>query len=292
MISHDSSAPPPAGPVPRRWIVWCVRLTVLWGLATILAPLATVAIVSLATRETYGWIQWTATVANYRDIWHPLYGWIYLQSIGLAAVTTGGCLLLGFPLAYLIARAAPHRQPLWLVLILIPLWTNFLIRTYAWIVLLRTEGVVNSLLLHLGLVQAPLSLLYTPSAVVLGLVYGYLPFMVLPIYAAMERVPRSLEEAARDLYAGFWTTIWRVVVPLVKPGMAAGSLLVFLASLGAYLTPDLLGGAKTMMIGNLVQHEFLVVRDWPLGAALSVFLMLLALVIVAAVRRLDRRLVA
>ncbi|GKS58208.1 spermidine/putrescine ABC transporter permease [Nitrospira sp.] len=275
-----------------RWLDWIVGVTLVWAAATIIVPFGAVAVVSFATRETYGWIQWTATLTNYRDIWHPLYGRILMQSIGLSTVTTLCALALGFPLAYLIARASPRWQPFWLVLILVPLWTNFLVRTYAWMVLLRSEGLINSLFLHVGLIQEPLSMLYTPSAVVIGLVYGYLPFMVLPIYAAMERVPRSLEEAARDLYAGFWTSIGRVVVPLVAPGIAAGCLLVFLAGLGAYLTPDLLGGAKTMMVANLIQHEFLVVRDWPLGSAVSVVLMALALAIVAAVRRIHHAIVS
>lgn len=280
----------PASPPPRRSFPdWCVRLTLLWGGVTVVVPLVMVIAVSLATRETYGAISWTVTLANYQDIWHPLYGWIFLRSAVMAALTTLGCLILGFPVAYLMARMAPHWQRIALVLVLVPLWTNFLVRTYAWMVLLRTEGVVNTLLLSVGVLTEPLPLLYTPGAVLVGLVYGYVPFMALPIYAAMERVPSSLEEAARDLYASFWGGLCRVVWPLVLPGVAAGSLLVFLAALGAYLTPDLLGGAKTMMIGNLIQHEFLVVRDWPLGAALAIVLMAVSLATVWFGRLLDRR---
>jgi spermidine/putrescine transport system permease protein len=163
---------------------------------------------------------------------------------------------------------------------MIPFWTNFLVRTYAWMFILRTEGLLNTLLLGLGVITTPLDLLYTDRAVLIGLVYGYLPFMVLPLYATLERLDPALVEAARDLYANQWSVFWRVIVPLAKPGIIAGCLLVFIPSLGAFLTPDLLGGARNMMVGNLIQHEYLVVRDWPLGSAIS--LMLLVIVIAAA----------
>lgn len=272
-----------------RWLAWGLSATVLWGLVTILFPFLIVLAVSLAERETYGTIRWTFTLANYTDIWHPLYARIFLQSIGLAAVATVACAILGFPLAYLLARAAPLWQQVGLVLVVIPLWTNFLVRTYAWMVLLRAEGVVNTSLQWLGLIDGPLPLLFTPGAVLLGLISGYLPFMILPMYAALERVPPSLEEAAGDLYASPWTMLRCVTLPLAMPGIVSGCLLVFLASVGAYLTPDMLGGAKTMMIGNLIQHEFLVARDWPLGAALATVLMLVALALVGVARRWEQR---
>ena len=193
---------------------------------------------------------------------------------GMAAETTLLCLIMGFPLAYYIARAAPRRQGIWLLLVMIPFWTNFLVRTYAWMFILRTEGLLNTLLLKLGLIAAPIELLYSNTAVVIGLVYGYLPFMVLPLYVALERVDGTLVEAAWDLYATRWGVFWRIILPLARPGVIAGCLLVFIPSLGAFITPDLLGGARSMMIGNLIQHEFLVARDWPLGAAISCVLML------------------
>jgi spermidine/putrescine transport system permease protein len=171
------------------------------------------------------------------------------------------------------------------MIVLIPLWANFLVRTYAWIFILRTDGLLNTWLIKLGLASEPMTLLYTPSAVLIGLVYGYLPFMVLPVYASLEQVSPVLEEAARDLYAPGWQVLIRVLVPLSLPGIIAGSVLVFVASLGAYLTPDLLGGARTMMMGNLLQHEFLVVRDWPLGSAFSIVLLLLVMLALWAYRR-------
>jgi spermidine/putrescine transport system permease protein len=237
-------------------------------------PLCLVVIISFASRGTYGGIVWSFSPTNYLDLLHLLYARILGQSILLAAGTTLLCLIMGFPLAYYIARAAPRRQGIWLLLVMIPFWTNFLVRTYAWMFILRTEGLLNTLLLKLGLIAAPIELLYSNTAVVIGLVYGYLPFMVLPLYAALERVDRTLVEAAWDLYATRWAVFGRIILPLARPGVMAGCLLVFIPSLGAFLTPDLLGGARSMMIGNLIQHEFLVARDWPLGAAISCVLML------------------
>lgn len=249
----------------------------LWTAVFCLLPLVVVLAVSLATRGTYGGILWEFSPDNYRDLLHPLYGRIFGQSLLLAGMTTGICLALGFPLAYYIARLPPRRQALWLIFIMIPFWTNFLVRTYAWMFILRTEGLLNTVLLQWHLISVPLDLLYSNQAVLLGLVYGYLPFMVLPLYAAIERIDPALIEAAWDLYADRWSLFRRVLIPLTKPGIIAGCVLVFIPSLGAYLTPDLLGGARSMMIGNLIQHEYLVARDWPLGSALSIVLMFIVM---------------
>lgn len=249
----------------------------LWTTVFCLFPMVVVLAVSLATRGTYGGVLWEFSLENYRDLLHPLYGRIFGQSLLLAGMTTGICLALGFPLAYYIARLPPRRQALWLICIMIPFWTNFLVRTYAWIFILRTEGLLNTALMQLHLTSTPLDLLYSNQAVLLGLVYGYLPFMVLPLYAAIERIDPALIEAAWDLYADRWSLFRRVLIPLTKPGIIAGCVLVFIPSLGAYLTPDLLGGARSMMVGNLIQHEYLVARDWPLGSALSILLMLIVM---------------
>ena len=172
---------------------------------------------------------------------------------------------------------------------MLPFWTNFLVRTYAWMILLRHDGLINSVLLSLGLVTAPLELLYTPTAVVIGLVYGYLPFMVLPLYVAVERLDPVLVEAAWDLYASRWAVFSRVVVPLTMPGIVGGCVLVFIPSIGSFITPDLLGGARSMMIGNLIQHEYLVVRDWPLGSAVSFVLMAIVMAAVLLYYRYSDR---
>jgi spermidine/putrescine transport system permease protein len=242
-------------------------------LAFFLLPLLLVLAISFASRGPYGGVQWSFSLANYTMIFDPLYLRIYGRSLLLAAATTAICLLIGYPLAYFIARAPARWQGVWLLLVIIPFWTNFLVRTYAWMFILRTEGFLNRMLLDVGVIHTPVEILYTDWAVLIGLVYGYLPFMVLPLYAAIERLNRSVVEAAWDLYANGWSVFWRVIFPLTKSGVIAGCLLVFIPSIGAYITPDLLGGAKTMMVGNLIQHEYLVIRDWPFGSAISFILM-------------------
>jgi len=235
--------------------------------------------VSFASRGLYGGIEWTFTFENYQRLADPLYWTIYGRSLFLAGTTTIVCLAIGFPLAYVMARSSARMQTALLVLVMIPFWTNFLVRTYAWMFLLRTEGLFNSLFMRLGILDTPLELLYTNGAVFIGLVYGYLPFMILPLYVAIERIRPSLEEAAYDLYASSFSVFRHVVIPLAKPGIVAGCILVFIPSLGAFITPHLLGGGQSMMLGTLIQHEFLVVRDWPFGSAISFLLMLLVLVV-------------
>ncbi len=229
--------------------------------------------VSLASRGLYGGVEWIATLDNYRRLADPLIGVIFLRSFIFASMTTIVCALIGFPLAYVVARASPRWQWVWLTLVMIPFWTNFLVRTYAWILILRADGLVNGVLLRLGIQSEPLSLVFTDFAVAIGLIYGYLPFMVLPLIVAIERISPQLEEAAYDLYASTGAMLRHVVLPLSKPGFIAGGVLVFIPSLGAFITPYLLGGGQKMMIGTLIQQEFLVSRDWPFGAALSFGLM-------------------
>ncbi len=265
--------PADAPPEPTKSFPWliippAVTLIFLFGV-----PLLLVLAVSFASRGTYGGIEWVGTLTNYTSIADLLYLRIFWRSLWLAVVTTVICLVMGFPMAYAIARAPKRRQGILLLLVIIPFWTNFLVRTYAWMFILRTEGLLNTVLMSLGLIHEPLNILFTDWAVLIGLVYGYLPFMVLPLYAALERLDPSLIEAAWDLYAKPVRVFTRVVLPLSKPGVIAGCVLVFIPSLGAYVTPDLLGGARTMMIGNLIQHQYLVVRDWPFGSALSFVLM-------------------
>jgi len=270
--SLDATVNPVSG---QRHAYWLLTPGVLWSVVFLFIPLLVVCVISFATRGTYGGVIWQFSLENYRDLWHLVYARIFGHSLVMASLTTMICLVMGFPMAYYIARLSPRWQALWLMLIMIPFWTNFLVRTYAWIFILRTEGLLNTLLLGLGVITTPLDLLYTDRAVLVGLVYGYLPFMVLPLYATLERLDPVLVEAARDLYANQWSVFQRVIVPLTKPGIIAGCLLVFIPSLGAFITPDLLGGARNMMVGNLIQHEYLVARDWPLGSAISLILLII-----------------
>jgi spermidine/putrescine transport system permease protein len=253
--------------------------------ATLFAlPMTIVCAYSLMTRGAYGGVIRPWTVENFARIFDRLYAVILLRSFSLAAIATSICLLLGFPLALYIARAKRHRNLL-LNLVMLPFWTSLLIRTYAWMFLLRDTGLVNTVLQALHIIRQPLPLLFNDGAVILGLVYGYLPFMVLPLYATIEKLDPSLLDAAADLGARPFVTVWKVIVPLTRSGIAAGILLVFIPCLGAYLTPDLLGGGKTVMVGNLVQNQFTTARDWPFGSAISLLLTGVVLALILGVLR-------
>jgi spermidine/putrescine transport system permease protein len=268
----------------RAWFLapsWAV-MAVLF-----LAPLAIILAYSLLTRGAYGGIDLPWTAESYQRLADSIYLAILWRSIWIAALATALCLALGFPLALFISRAG-KRKNLYLSLVILPFWTSFLVRTYAWMFLLRDTGLINTFLQKIGLIHNPLPLLYNNGAVVLGLVYGYLPFMVLPLYATLERLDRNLLEAAADLGARPWSTLTRIVIPLCAPGIRAGATLVFIPCLGAYLTPDLLGGGKSVMIGNLIQNQFTTARDWPFGSAVSLALMAIVMaLLVAFLRRED-----
>ena len=253
----------------------------LWLLLFIVAPLAIVVVVSLATRGPYGKTVYDFTPSNFLRAFDPLYLRAYWRTAWIATATTLLCAVVSYPVAYYLALRAPERwkRPL-LVLTVIPFWTSFLIRTYAWILLLRSEGVINSALMGTGLIGAPLKLLYSDFAVLVGQVYGELPFMILPIYVALDRLDIRLLEAAQDLGANkFWTFV-KVTLPLSRPGLIAGIVLVFIPSLGAFITPDLLGGAKSVMIGNLIQNQFAQLNQ-PFGSALSLILTMAVLLLLA-----------
>ena len=206
---------------------------------------------------------------------------IYARSILLAVFTTVLALVFGFPTAYFIATRPREQRNLWLFLITLPFWTNLLIRTFAIMLIIRDEGLVNHFLLWLGLIEEPLEILFTDFAVALGLVYAYLPYMVMPLYASMEKLDFRLVEAGYDLYANRFQVLKRIIVPLAKPGIVAGCILVFIPSIGAYVTPRLLGGGKSLMLGNLIANQFGQARNWPLGSAMALFLM--AVVMIALV---------
>jgi spermidine/putrescine transport system permease protein len=247
-------------------------------------PLLIIAAYSFLSRGTYGGVVPPWTFENYGRVLDPIYMRIAWRSLVIAAASTGLCLVISFPLALYIARSG-RRRNLLLSLVMLPFWTSFLIRTYAWMFLLRDTGLVNSILLSLHVIREPLPLLFNDGAVILGLVYGYLPFMVLPLYATLEKLDPALLDAAQDLGATPWVTFWRVIVPLSRAGIVSGVLLVFIPCLGAYLTPDLLGGGRSIMLGNLVQNQFTTARDWPFGSAVSLLLMALVLAVLLWVIR-------
>jgi spermidine/putrescine transport system permease protein len=249
-----------------------------WLLIFFIAPLLIILVYSFLEKGIYGGVNWVFTLENYRDVFKGIYWGVFGRSLWLALLTTVACLIIGYPLAFFIAtRPAPWRNIL-LILVIIPFWTNFLVRTYAWFVLFRKEGVINTILQSLHMIDQPLTLLFTPFAVIVGLIYGYLPFMVLPLFATIEKFNFSLVEAAHDLGANDWKTFIRIILPLTKRGIIAGCLLVFIPAVGAFITPDILGGAKTIMIGNIIQNQFLKARNWPLGSALSMMMMVIVLI--------------
>ena len=248
-----------------------------WLLVFFLLPLVMVLLVSLGKRGPYGGVVYQWNLGNYIRFMDRIYVKIFLRSVWMATANTFLCLLFGYPFAYFIARQPKRWRNVLLLLVMIPFWTNFLVRTYAWMVILRDKGLINSLLMQIGILTKPLPLLFNQNAVILGLFYGYLPFMVLPLYASIEKLDFSLVEAAQDLGANSLMAFRRIVLPLTMPGIVAGAIITFIPSIGAYVTPDLLGGAKAMMIGNLLQQQFLEVRDWPFGSAVGFILMVTVL---------------
>lgn len=252
-----------------------------------LVPLSILVVYTFLTRGAYGGQSLPWTLENWRRTADLLYLGILLRSVGVALISTLLCLLLGFPLALFISKAG-RRKNLYLLLVVMPFWTSFLIRTYAWMFLLRDTGLVNTILISAGVIREPLPLLYNFGAVVLGLVYGYLPFMVLPLYATLERIDPHLLEASSDLGARRWQTLERVVLPLSAPGIRAGLILVFIPCLGAYLTPDLLGGGKTILMGTLIQNQFSTARDWPFGSAVSLALMAIVMALLILLVRREK----
>jgi spermidine/putrescine transport system permease protein len=212
-------------------------------------------------------------------IFNPLYLKMLLSSLWLSLITTIICLAAGYPFAYFIANAPKRIRGILLMLIIIPFWTNSLIRTYAWITLLRTSGIINSYLMQLGMINEPIQFLYTNGAVVLGLAYTLFPFMVLPLYASIESLDKRYLEAASDLGARPWKAFWIVTVPLTMPGIIAGCILVFIPTLGLFFIPDLMGGSKIMLISNFIKNQFLTARDWPFGSAASIVLIALTFIL-------------
>lgn len=265
----------------RDWFLLPARV---WIALFFAAPLGIVCAYSLLTRGDYGGVEQPWTFESFTRFADPLYLAIVWRSVWIALAATALCAVLGFPLAFFIAQAG-RRKNFYLQLVLLPFWTSFLIRTYAWIFILRDTGLVNTILTRLHLIATPVELLYNDGAVLLGLVYNFLPFFVLPMYATLERLDPAVLEASADLGARPLATLWRVVIPVSSPGIVAGSVLVFIPCLGAYLTPDLLGGGKTVMLGNLVQNQFTTARDWPFGSAASLILMLASALLLAFLMR-------
>jgi len=253
------------------------------------APFLLLTGVSFLTRDPDDLISPVLTVGNYLRLFDPALGTMLLTSMAMAGMATLLCLLVGYPFAYIVARAGRRWTRPLLLFVMIPFWTNTLIRTYALVAVLKADGFLNRILLGLGVIDAPLKIMYTWTAVFIGLIYTLLPFMILPLYAAIEKLDQRLLEASRDLGASRWTTFRKVTIPLTLPGIVSGSMLVFLPALGMFYLPDILGGARTMLLGNFVRDQFLAARDLPMGAAASIAMTLLMGGMLLAYYRSARR---
>lgn len=270
-----------------RGAVKTISPIAIWMLSFFIVPILLVIFVSFLTRGQYGDIEYSITSGNYTKLLDPLYLKILENSLIISVSTTALCLLLGYPFAYFIARAPKKYRLILLMLIILPFWTNSLVRTYAWIMLLRTEGIINTLLMNIGLISQPLQLLYTNSAVLIGMIYMMFPFMVLPLYSSIEKLDFSLLDAASDLGATPAKAFWKVTLPLTKSGIISGCLLVFVPTLGYFFIPDLMGGSKIVLISNLIKNQFLSARNWPFGSAVSVILIIIMFIMIWAYSKLG-----
>ena len=254
-----------------------------------LVPCGLVFFNSFFERGIYGGIDYVFTLGNFKRAADPLYLKIFLGSAKIAAMVTVLAILIGYPAAYAINRTQRRYQTALLFLVMLPFWSNYLIRTYAWIVLLNNQGLINQALISANLIETPIKMLYTEFAVITGLLYNYLPFVILTIYSSLNKLNPEVLEASSDLGAPAWRTFLRVTLPLTLPGIAAGAVFVFVLSIGNFITPDLLGGGHTQMVGNLIYDQFLSARDWPFGAALSFMLIGIMMVLLFTQAAISNR---
>ncbi|MES5953971.1 spermidine/putrescine ABC transporter permease PotB [Bacillus fungorum] len=254
--------------------------TVAWLLIFFLIPLLFVLAFAFMQRGAYGTVEMQFTLENISRVFDPLYMGTLWETVKIAVITTVICLVIGYPFAYTITIVDRKYRSILLLLATIPFWINFLVRSYAWIVILRSQGLVNTLLLKLGIISEPLNLLYNTPSVILGMVYSLLPFMILPVYAAIEQLDKRKLEAAYDLGATPVKAFWNVTVPMTMSGIATGSILVFVSSIGMFVVSDVMGGSKVALIGNVIQNQFLGARDWPFGSALSMIVVLFSVLLI------------
>lgn len=251
---------------------------VLWILLFTIVPIFIILIYSFTERDHFGGMTLKFTTENYRMFFEPIYLNVLWRSIKLSVYSTIACLVIGYPMAYIISKAKLKRRNLMVMLFILPLWTNFLLRTYAWMVILRDQGPINELLLRFGLIDEPIRMLYTNGAVIMGMVYNFLPFMVLPIYSVLAKMDNNLIEAAKDLGADTKGVFTKVIFPLSFPGVASGILMVFMPAISTFVISDLLGGGQTILLGNLIQNQFMMARNWQFGSAISMIMMVMIII--------------
>lgn len=267
-------------------IVMCGPIT-LWSLLFIIAPILILLFISFMTKGPLGVIQYVFTLDNYKAIFDPVYFSVVKESVVIAFITTLLCVIMGYPFAYFMANKSPKTSGLLMILMMIPFWTNELVIVYSFVILLNSSGIVNTLLSNLGIISDSLDLLYNNFAVVVGMVYMLMPFAVLPMYSSIEKLDKGLIEASKDLGAGPVKTFFNVVLPLTSPGIFAAVILVFIPTIGYYQITDMLGGGTQMMIGNLINNQFSISRNWPFGAALSMILAVLILAMLFVYKKLG-----
>ena len=286
----------------KLWRLLVISLPYWWLAVFFLAPFAIVFKISFADPViaqppfskffdfSPGADNWLlATLDNYRFITEDNLYWIsYFKSLKIAAISTVLCLLLGYPMAYGIAKSQPRTRNILLMLVILPFWTSFLLRVYAWIVMLGKTGAINSLLLKVGLISTPIEMLYTDGAVYLGIVYTYIPFMILPLYSVLEKMDTNLQDAAADLGARRWQVFFNITLPLSMPGVIAGSMLVFIPAVGEFVIPSLLGGIDSLMIGRTLYDEFFINRDWPLASAVATVLLFIIVLPIMLLQRSQK----
>jgi spermidine/putrescine transport system permease protein len=259
---------------------WLIAPAWLWIIVFFVVPLGFIVAFSLGINRGFYTVEFGLHADQFQRLWDPIYLNIYKNTLVLAFMGTVGCLLIGYPFAYFLATRTTKYKTLLFLLVIVPFWTSLLIRTYAWVLILNEKGPLSSLLQHVGLLGSPLDILYTRNAVLIGVVYDYLPLMVFPLYVAIERMDRTLIEASRDLGCGRWETFRRVTLPLTLPGIMTGCLLTFIPMMGEYVVPTILGGAKSFLVGSLVSNEILTAIDWPFGAAVSMGLIVVMVAVI------------
>ena len=251
---------------------------ILWTILFTIVPLLIILIFSLSASSKIGNLSMDFTLDRYVQFFEPIYADVFFRSIKLSLYSTAFCLILGYPVAYIIANKKMKMRNFLILFIILPQWTNFLLRTYAWMSILKDNGPINAFLINIGLIKEPLTLLYTDGAVLMGMIYNFLPYMILPIYTVILKIDKAYVEAARDLGASGSTTFRKIILPLSMPGIVSGIIMVFMPALSTFVISDLLGGGHSMLMGNLIQNQFLAARNWQFGSAISMILIFIILI--------------
>lgn len=271
----------------KFWKFFFLFPVIIYVAFLIALPLLYILLISFFKSDYYGGMLTTFTVQNYIDAFDQVYVSVFLKSIFIALITTIICILIAYPFVLAVSHKKPRTQKILMTLVMIPFLTNSLIRMYGWLVLLRKSGVINQVLLGMGVIHEPLSLMYNMFGIIIGMVYTLLPFMILPLYSSVSTIDKYLLEAANDLGAGKAKTFFKIIVPQTLPGLFNGSLMVFTPALGYFFIVDILGGGKLMILGNLIKNQFLTARNWPFGAAISILLVLITFIIIFIYRKLG-----